>query len=192
MYSYYVKTKVSPSFKALPKNAVNVSQKLIKGSALSLKDVLGLKKENVKLIVDLRHKSHKYVTIGERAGCKIAGIDYVRFPTDFKNGKFAKMEDFDTFIKMVDGCDGLVFVHCNGGRHRSTILCGGYLLKKEKKSPQEVLNWMLKQDYITRKYFPAYNKPKSARKEKHGKDVINGLVLTLKQFMKLFNINISA
>lgn len=125
----------SPSFTSLPKKYKMVDSSLLRGPHPSVIDVFKLKDEGVTQIYDFRHLSGGGLKFIEKIACKLAGIEYIRKPFSFLEGKYPTGEDYSSIAKSVaqnSEKGGKALFHCNSGTHRTSLMSAYYAITKGK------------------------------------------------------------
>lgn len=101
--------------------AVAVDDKLWRGAAPSAAGYRSLRAAGVTTIVDLRSDSER----GEAVeSVDEVGLALVRLP--IRDGQLPTDEELATFLQVVDGAQGKVFVHCGAGVGRTGAVVAAY------------------------------------------------------------------
>lgn len=134
----YIRSR-SIGFKALPSRAVYINNNLAKGKKLTFVDTFRLRSENIKQVIDLRGKKIRF---WETLGCKINGIKLIKNPIKAKALLTITKKDFEMLNEMVSKNNAKTYVHCCGGRHRSTLVTAACEILNKNKTLEEALAWI--------------------------------------------------
>jgi protein tyrosine/serine phosphatase len=97
-----------------------------RGAQPQKKDYQDLKQLGVKTIIDLQEKPTGY----EKPAAEALGMKYINIPMD--SGEYPPQAAIDRFLKEInDPANGVVFVHCKGGKHRTGVTGAVYRLTKD-------------------------------------------------------------
>ena len=105
------------------KNLEAVDGKLLRGAAPTPEGYRSLAAKGVKVIVDLRAEE------GVESDADVVrslGMEAVRLPV--RDGQIPSAEEVREFLRVVEGADGAVFVHCGAGVGRTGAMVGAYLV----------------------------------------------------------------
>src|SRR5205085_11338421 len=84
-------------------------------------DFKDLAKLGIKTVIDLRNEPVSY----EKGDAEAAGMRYVNIP--MSDTEYPKAETIATFLKLVNNpATGKFFVHCAGGKHRTSVMGAVY------------------------------------------------------------------
>lgn len=86
--------------------------------------------EGVKVIVDLRTGAADDRNQGDHVELARLGIRYLRLPV--RDGHVPSDATVLRFLEVVEGQDGIVFLHCGAGVGRSSTLAAAYLARQGK------------------------------------------------------------
>lgn len=115
------------------KNFRAVDTKLLRGAAPGREGFESLAAAGVTTIVDLRAEENLEI---DTALLDQLGIQRVSLP--IRDGQAPTTGEVEHFLKIVDGADGKVFVHCGAGVGRTGAMAASYLVAKGMK-PSEAL-----------------------------------------------------
>ncbi len=121
-----------------------VDGKLFRGDQPKGDEYRQLKALGVKTVIDLRLDSKK----NSRELAEAAGLIYVNIPID--DSKRPTDQDVVTFMKVLDETDGLAYVHCAGGRHRTGSIIAVYRMTQNGWNVDQAYQEMLNYDFYTR------------------------------------------
>ena len=97
----------------------------------------------VKTVVDLRGDAKK----DSRASAERAGLRYINLPLEDK--RYPQADAAARFLEIVNNPDnGIVYVHCAGGRHRTGAMLAVYRM--------DVDHWTIEQAYAEMKQYDFY------------------------------------
>jgi len=132
------------SFKALPKFAVSVDNRLIRGpQVLSLFSLNNLKKEGVTQVIDLRNTSF-FARPVEKLLCKILGIKYVNHRYSHSSTKLPSADFFEKVNRSIVDNKGKTYIHCMKGKRRTGMCVAVYEKKNTSKPKEEILDEMVR------------------------------------------------
>ena len=148
-------------------NYKKVDDYLIRGPHPGISDLIELKNAGVNQIYDFRHVGVRGFKFVEKYFCKELGINYIRYPYSYLEGKYPTLDDFSTVAQNVrknGEMGGKTLFHCNSGSHRTAHmaafydLTGGESLDKvysqtDPVSYAEKVQQVLKKHFYTQKYF---------------------------------------
>ena len=98
----------------------------------------------VKTVVDLRGDAKK----DSRASAERAGLRYINLPLDDKS--YPQADAAARFLEIVnDPANGVVYVHCAGGRHRTGALVAVYRMDVDHWKIDQVYDEMKQYDFYT-------------------------------------------
>ena len=121
-----------------------VDGRIFRGAQPKGQDYASLKAIGVTTIIDLREDARS----SSRAEAEAAGLKYVNIPlvdkqtpTDANAAAFVKAVD--------DPANGVVYVHCAGGRHRTGSMIAVYRMTRDGWTLDQAYDEMLKYDFYT-------------------------------------------
>ncbi len=144
-----------------------VDNYLIRGPHPGISDLIELKNAGVNQIYDFRHVGVRGFKFVEKYFCKELGINYIRTPYSYLEGKYPTMNDFDSVAKSVkrNGENGgKTLFHCNSGSHRTAHMAAFYdltggesiekvYLQTTPVSYADKVQKVLKKHFYNQKYF---------------------------------------
>lgn len=132
----------SISFCALPPNVYRTSPHLLSGPRPSYADLKELKKEGVRLVIDLRStESHHYPYI-EKLRCFWLGIKHIRRPMKLVKGLPVKT-DFEEIAKQISKNLKQTYIHCISGLHRTGLTTSAVNILNEKTAIDDSIKVMI-------------------------------------------------
>jgi protein tyrosine/serine phosphatase len=121
-----------------------VDGRIFRGAQPKGQDYSALKAVGVTTIIDLREDARK----DSRSEAEAAGLKYVNIPLVDK--QTPTEENAAAFLKAVDDpANGVVYVHCAGGRHRTGSMIAVYRMTHDKWTLDQAYDEMLKYDFYT-------------------------------------------
>lgn len=135
------------SFCALPPKVYRTNPYLLSGPRPSYADLKELKKEGVKLVVDLRSTESRYYPYLEKLRCFWLGIKHVRRPMKLKNS-LPEKTIFEEIAKRINKNKKQTYIHCISGRHRTGMTTCAVNIINEKKAVEDSINVMLDHEYF--------------------------------------------
>ncbi|MBK9709243.1 MAG: tyrosine-protein phosphatase [Acidobacteria bacterium] len=127
------------------KNFGQVNDFLYRGGQPEGSDYRELSKMGIKTILDLRADSEP----DEKSMAEKAGLRYLQLPLEPKS--YPPADAAAKFLAIVnDKTNWPVFVHCNGGRHRTGVMIAVYRMTNEKWTVEQAYEEMKKFDFYTR------------------------------------------
>ena len=121
-----------------------VDGSIFRGEQPGRKDYEALARLGVKTVVDLRLEARPT----SRELAEAAGLRYVNIPID--DHKQPTDADVTTFMQTLeDPANGVVYVHCAGGRHRTGSMIAVYRMAKDGWTLDQAYDEMLKYDFYT-------------------------------------------
>jgi protein tyrosine/serine phosphatase len=107
------------------KNFGQMDTNYYRGGQPKKEDYKSLADLGVKTIIDLQDEPTKY----EKASAEALGMKYINIPMD--DGTYPSDASIAEFLKQInDPANGVVFVHCKGGRHRTGVTGAVYRFTK--------------------------------------------------------------
>jgi protein tyrosine/serine phosphatase len=132
------KTGTPPSIK----NFGKVNDNYFRGSQPTKPQLIALKALGVKTIIDLR----KDYVPEERQWANELGLNYFNLP--LRPGKAATKEQTEFFLRLVnDPGNAPVYVHCQGGKHRTGALTAVYRITHDGWTAQQAFEEMKQYDF---------------------------------------------
>jgi len=117
---------------------------IFRGAQPSGSDYADLARVGVKTVIDLREDARS----DSRAMAEAAGLKYVNIPLIDK--QTPTDEEAAEFVKAVDDpANGVVYVHCAGGRHRTGSMVAVYRMVHDGWTIDQAYDEMLKFDFYT-------------------------------------------
>ena len=187
------------SFKALPTNQSYAASyvkesagKLIRGPKLSFKNILELKEEGVTLIIDFRSRTFIGSRTLEQIFSWIVGIKHKNIPHQFKTSKLPAKEKFLEIAKLIKENKGKTYLHCNTGRHRTSLFVAAYNIINNGKPFEKAFNEdILNHNYISREFKPVpeilnFSDIIKAREAKRNNKMLSFSLKALELFKKMF------
>ena len=116
-----------------------IDKKLMRGAPVASPiKLLRMKKDGVNQIIDLRRSNpiNKFV---EKAFCKLLGIKYSNQPSSFRSGSGMTRDYFEKVNNMIVENDGITYIHCKKGKHRTGLCVAAYEKEVMKKSNPEII-----------------------------------------------------
>ena len=92
----------------------------------------------VNQIVDIR-KSNSINKFFEKVFCKVLGLKYLNYPCSFRNGSKLSKDYFEKVNDTIVNNDGITYLHCKKGKHRTGLCVAAYEKKVLNKSNPEVI-----------------------------------------------------
>ena len=121
-----------------------VDGRIFRGAQPKGQDFADLKAVGVQTIIDLREDARQ----DSRAEAEAAGLKYVNIPLVDKQTPTA--ENAADFLKAIDDpANGVVYVHCAGGRHRTGSMIAVYRMTHDGWSLDQAYKEMLDYDFYT-------------------------------------------
>ena len=107
------------------KNFGQMDTNYYRGGQPKKEDYKSLADLGVKTIIDLQDEPTKY----EKASAEALGMKYINIPMD--DGTYPSDASIAEFLKQInDPANGVMFVHCKGGRHRTGVTGAVYRFTK--------------------------------------------------------------
>lgn len=116
-----------------------VDKKLIRGAqVVSPIKLYKMKKIGVTQVVDLRNEGgvKKFL---EKLFCKILGLKYFNYPSSFRDGTAFDKEYYNVVNKSISENDGITYLHCKNGKHRTGLCVAAYEKEVMNKSNPEII-----------------------------------------------------
>lgn len=108
------------------KNFGQMDEHFYRGSQPKKDDYSALKALGVNTVIDLQTDTTSY----EKPTVESLGMKYINIP--FVSGAYPKPGQIEEFLKIMDDpATGTVYVHCQGGKHRTGIAGAAYRLTKD-------------------------------------------------------------
>lgn len=124
------------------KNFGKVNDNYYRGAQPEADDFAQLKGLGIKTVIDLRKDSQR----AEPEWARAAGMQYFNIP--LKASRPATTEQAEYFLKLVnDPANWPVFVHCEGGRHRTGALTAIYRITHDGWTADQAYEEMKKYDF---------------------------------------------
>jgi protein tyrosine/serine phosphatase len=121
-----------------------VDGRIFRGAQPKGRDYAALKAIGVQTIIDLREDARK----DSRAEAEAAGLKYVNVPLVDK--QTPTEQNAADFLKAVnDPANGVVYVHCAGGRHRTGAMIAVYRMAQDHWTLDQAYKEMLDFDFYT-------------------------------------------
>lgn len=131
------------NFKALPKFAIPVDNRLVRGpQVLSLFKLNSLKKEGVTQVIDLRNTSFFARPI-EKLLCKVLGIKYINHRYAHSSTTLPSVDFFESVNKSIIENNGKTYIHCMKGKRRTGMCVAVYEKKNSSKPSKEIIDNMV-------------------------------------------------
>ncbi len=111
----------------------DVDNYLIRGPHPRISDLIELKNAGVNQIYDFRHVGMRGFKFIEKYFCKELGINYIRAPYSYLEGKYPTKDDFAAVaqnVKRNGEKGGKTLFHCNSGSHRTAHMAAFYDLTR--------------------------------------------------------------
>jgi protein tyrosine/serine phosphatase len=122
-----------------------VDGRIYRGEQPKREDFAALAKIGVKTIIDLRADARS----ASRTEAEAAGLKYINIP--IRNGGTPNDDQAAAFMKAVeDPANGVVYVHCAGGRHRTGSMLAVYRMLHDNWTVEQAYDEMLAYDFYTR------------------------------------------
>lgn len=126
------------------KNFGQMTERLYRGGQPKEEDFGDLAALGVSTVLDLRERPEAYAR--ERA--EALGMRYINIP--MSDIEYPKAEHIQRFLELVDDpATGTLFVHCAGGRHRTSVLGAAYRFTRDQWSYEQVYAEMKSYDFYT-------------------------------------------
>lgn len=128
------------------RNFGRINENYYRGGQPNAADCAGLKKLGIKIVIDLQ----KDGPVQEASWVQNAGLKYFKIP--LSDSRPATVEQTEYFLKLVnDPANWPVFVHCAGGRHRTSAMTAIYRITHD--------SWTANQAYAEMKKYGFYSFP---------------------------------
>jgi protein-tyrosine phosphatase len=122
-----------------------IDGRIYRGEQPKRQDYVSLAGIGVKTIIDLRADARST----SRAEAEAAGLHYINIP--IKDSGTPNDEQAAAFLKAVeDPANGVVYVHCAGGRHRTGSMLAVYRMVHDNWTVDKAYEEMLAYDFYTR------------------------------------------
>jgi len=122
-----------------------IDGRIYRGEQPKGQDYSALASIGVQTIIDLRADARS----ASRAEAEAAGLKYINIP--IKDSGTPNDDQAATFVKAVeDPANGVVYVHCAGGRHRTGSMIAVYRMIHDNWTIEQAYNEMLAYDFYTR------------------------------------------
>jgi protein tyrosine/serine phosphatase len=126
-------------------NFGRMSERLYRGAQPKPEDYKALAALGINTIIDLRNDPREYA----RSATEAAGMKYINIPMSDK--KRPSDEQIDSFLKLIKHSpDGVFYVHCKGGRHRTGVMGAVYRYNSDGWNYDQVYKEMKQYDYYSR------------------------------------------
>lgn len=115
-----------------------------RGGQPKVEDYQSLKALGVTTVIDLRNDSEEY----EKPAVKALGMKYINIPMDDK--EYPSDATIAQFLKEInDPANGVMYVHCKGGKHRAGVTGAVYRYTKYAWNYDQVMAEMKKFNFDT-------------------------------------------
>jgi protein tyrosine/serine phosphatase len=148
-----------------------VDRKLIRGAQVtSPVELFRMKRTGVNQIIDLCNE-RGFKLFFEKKFCKFLGLKYINYPSSFRDGSAFEKGYYQKINKIISENDGITYLHCKKGKHRTGLCVAAYEKEVLKKSNPEI---------IYNLYTTSFDELVNGKKE--------SLVVALKNCEKLFDL----
>lgn len=140
--------QISKTSEAFPnikiKNFGQMDENYYRGGQPKEDQYQSLKDLGVKTIIDLRNDSESY----EKPTAEGLGMKYINIPMD--DAEYPSEATIATFLKEInDPANGVMYVHCKGGKHRAGVTGAVYRFNKYHWNYDQAMNEMERFNFDT-------------------------------------------
>jgi protein tyrosine/serine phosphatase len=120
------------------KNFGQMDTNYFRGGRPKQDEIASLRSVGINTIIDLQDEPTNY----EKSTAEALGMKYINIPMD--DGEYPPQEAIDRFLREInDPANGVMFVHCKGGKHRAGVTGAVYRFTKYGWDYDKVMKEML-------------------------------------------------